>query len=329
MNLFPLKARPARRECAGTPLNMKTTILRHSRVSAAAVLLVAMFTFSPAASAIDALLLEDTYVDNGTSGKPLPNATNYGTSPDLRVFKGAGRVGRVFLKFSLETLPPGTLASDVAQARLVLWVNNNASLLGPITISPVTSAWDELALKDNTTAGLTFGTPQLTELPVSYSSNFISIDVSEIVKAWLNGTLTNEGLEIQAAASATYLNLAFDSKESTLTSHEPRLEIALSRVGPPGPAGPDGATGQQGPQGERGPAGATGPEGAVGSQGPVGQQGPAGAAGLTGAQGPAGPQGEVGPAGPQGPQGAAGTWPTRLEPKGDLSMGEFTQGPTP
>src|SRR3954465_8992017 len=76
------------------------------------------------AGAVEALLLQDTYVDNGTTGgKPPPNGSNYGSGLDLRVFKGNGRLGRTFLKFSLATMPPGILPSDVIHARLRLWVN--------------------------------------------------------------------------------------------------------------------------------------------------------------------------------------------------------------
>src|SRR3954464_4593797 len=93
------------------------------------------------ADAVEALLLQDTYVDNGTTGgKPPPNASNYGAGIDLRVFKGNGRLGRAFLKFSLATLPPGTLASDVNNARLRFWVNNNSTIAGSITLTPVVTA---------------------------------------------------------------------------------------------------------------------------------------------------------------------------------------------
>jgi hypothetical protein len=86
------------------------------------------------ASAVEALLLQDTYVDNGsTGGKPPPNASNYGAGTDLRVFKGGGRLGRTFLKFSLATLPPGTMASDVSHARLRFWVNSNSTIAVPLT----------------------------------------------------------------------------------------------------------------------------------------------------------------------------------------------------
>ena len=359
--------------------------------------------------AVEALLLQDTYVDNGTTGgKPPPNASNYGSGMDLRVFKGNGRLGRTFLKFSLTTLPPGTAASDVAHARLRFWVNGNSTVPGAVTFIPVITPWDEYTLKDNSTGSLSFGSPTISELSISSINNFVSIDVTDWVKAWIAGTLVNEGIKVEASAATTFLSLAFDSKESDQTSHEPRLEISLSRIGPagpqgvsgvpgvPGPAGSPGATGStgavgpagsqgaQGPQGiagpggtkwfsstgapeqnvgalldyyldvasgdvwqkvssERGPVwekqgnirglqGAAGSEGAPGPQGPPGPSGPPGVAGIAGITGPIGPQGSIGPAGdagPQGPPGPAAIWPIRIQPQGDLAMGEYAQGPPP
>lgn len=320
------------------------------RLSITAAVL-ATLAAAPKTLAVDALLLQDTYVDNGATGtKPPPNLSNYGSGADLRVFKGSGRIGRSFIKFNIATVPPGATPANIVQARLLLWVNGNSTLPGSITIIPVTVAWDELKLTDTTAGSLTFGAPKLADIPVSNVANFISIDVTDLVKGWLNGSLVNEGLMIEASTSATTLNLAFDSKESTLTSHAPQLEIVLAQVGPQGPqglAGPQGlqglpgvqgakgdtgAQGQQGPagaKGDKGDTGAQGSQGVAGAQGATGLAGPAGPAGLNGAQGPTGAVGPEGPAGPAGPQGPAGTWPTRLEPQGDLSMGEFTQGPTP
>jgi len=185
------------------------------------------------ACAVEALLLQDTYVDSGTTGgETPPNASNYGAGADLRVFKGSGRLGRAFLKFSLETLPPGTAASDVTHARLRLWVNSKSTAAGSITLRPVTAPWDEYTLKDNTTGGLTFGRPQLSELSVESMNNFISIDVTIWVKAWLDGKLLNEGIEIAPSENTKFLDLAFDSKESDRTSHEARLEISLNKSVP-------------------------------------------------------------------------------------------------
>lgn len=207
---------------------MNASLLQHTR--ALAFVLLAFVFVSPQVRAVEALLLQDTYVDSGATGDdPPPNASNYGSGTDLRVFKGNGRTGRAFLKFSLETLPPGTTASDVTQARLRLWVNSNSTAAGSITLSPVTASWDEYALKDNTTRDLTFGEPRLSELPIESMNSFVSIDVTTWVKAWLDGTLRNEGILIESAATTDFMDLFFDSKESDRTSHEARLEVSLSK----------------------------------------------------------------------------------------------------
>jgi hypothetical protein len=295
---------------------------------AAILALLAIFITARSASAVEALLLQDTYVDNGTTGGK-PYNSNYGSAIDLRVFKGNGRVARAFLKFTLATLPAGTTANDIVQARLRLWINNNSTAAGAITLSPVTTAWDEYLLKDNSSGNLTFGLPKLSEMSVSSSNSFMSVDVTDWVKAWLGGTLANEGIQIEPAATTTLLDIAFDSKESNQTSHEPRLEVSLSRTGPAGPQGAPGVPGIPGPPGVPGTTGSIGPVGPAGSQGLQGPQGMAGPPGPAGPNGDIGPIGPIGPMGPVGPPGPAAVWPVRIAPQGDLAMGEFTQGPPP
>ena len=265
---------------AGSPLPLIMNISLPRRTAIVIVVLSLTVTARPARAA-EALLLQDTYVDNGTNGgKSAPNASNYGSAMDLRVFKGNGHLGRTFLKFSLATLLPGTTASDVAGARLRFWVNDNSTVAGAITLTPVTAPWDEYTLKDNSTGSLSFGSPTLSGLSITSINNFVSIDVTDWVKAWIAGTLVNEGIEIEASPTTTFLDLSFDSKESDQTSHEPRLEVSLSRIGPAGPQGVSGVPGVPGPAGSPGATGSTGPVGPAGSQGPQGPQGIAGPAGT-------------------------------------------------
>jgi hypothetical protein len=131
-------------------------------------------------------------------------------------------------------------------------------------------------------------------------------------------------------------------------------------MGSIGPQGVPGGVGPAGPSGTAGPAGPTGPAGLQGIAGADGTKwfsssgAPSAEIGglsdyylnlntgdvwkkvsneggavwvnqgnIRGAQGPAGIDG------PPGPPGPAAVWPTRVAPQGDLSMGEFTQGPLP
>jgi hypothetical protein len=279
-----------------------------------ATILLLFFLAGDKAAALEALLVQDTYVD---SGNPT---TNYGNSGDLRVtagdFNDSG-VLRTFLKFTTATLPPGTVAGDIKQARLRLWVNSSSQpcmclevvgrttpIIGSITLTPVTSAWGELDLTDETAADLTFGLDH-ANVQLNSIGNFVSIDVTDWVQGWLAGTLVNEGFMIETGTTYSFMeSLVFDSKESQVTSHEPQLDIVL--VGPAGPQGPAGAAGPQGLQGLTGATGATGPQGVTGPVGPIGPQGNTGATGANGVTGPAGPTGLQGPQGLQGVAGANG-----------------------
>jgi len=157
-------------------------------------------------------------------------------------------------------------------------------------MTPITSPWDELTIRNINTGGMTFGLPKLTGLPINSTSDFVSIDVTGWVKAWLAGSLINEGFQIESALG-TGLDLYFDSKEATQTSHEPRLEITLDSIGPQGPVGPQGPQGSMGPIGQQGPVGPIGLTGAQGAVGPVGAEGPVGPIGSPGVVGPVGPPG--------------------------------------
>jgi hypothetical protein len=317
-------------------MKTNTALVRHGLISALASAAILATT---QANAVQVTLLQDTFVDTDTTGSPTPNNTNYGGNVNLRAQRNANHSCRSFIQFGLGRLPSGTTANDVNQAWLRIWVNNSTVATGLITLKPITSAWDENTIKNNNSSGMTYGTPSITDFSVTTSQDFVDIDVTTWVKAWINGTLTNNGIQIEASSSSTGQNLYFDSKESQNTSHEPQLEIVLNGpAGPQGPAGPTGATGLNWKGNWSGstayvvndavfsggsayvatrahtnvqpPSSDTwnliaqkGDTGAVGAQGP---QGPAGATGAAGAQGPQGPAGATGAAGAQGPAGPAG-----------------------
>src|SRR6266403_1238317 len=143
------------------------------RLPATVVSFLAIFLPVPSVIGLDALLLQDAYVDNGA---PFQTFLNYGSSGDLRVFKNGTRSMRSLLKFSLETLPPGATAANITQARLRLWVNSNTLTLGSITMTPITSRWDELTIRNINTGGMTSGLPKLIGLSINSRSDFVSID---------------------------------------------------------------------------------------------------------------------------------------------------------
>ena len=190
----------------------------------------------------------DAYTSSATSTK------NYGAATTLQVGSGV----RSFLQFDLSTLSPAT---TVSKATLRLYVTS-VTTPGSFDVLLVQNAWSEETLTDKnrpSPATVIAGPIDLTTASVN---QFVVIDITPIVQEWLQFPSTNNGIALQLFT--TQGSFAFDSKESTSTSHQPELEVAMT-----GPAGPAGALGPVGPMGPSGPPG------------PQGQQGPTGSSATT------------------------------------------------
>ena len=272
------------------------------------------------------------------SYSPTPNQ-NYGTYSSLFVQKESGVISASYVKFNITTLPAG---AAVSKATLRLFVNQ-VSGSGKFDVYQLNGSWTEGGLTYNNAPAL--GTSATGNNPVSFSGSsvnqFIVIDITSLVQAWANGSLSNNGLAL--AITTTSGGVAFDSKEAITTSHQPELEIALNGAqGPPGPQGPQGPAGAAGPEGPAGPQGVAGANGqgftfrnafnngtnynaydvvtyngstynakvTIPAGGGIPDQNPNWAlwaqVGAQGQQGQQGAQGATGATGPQGPQGLPG-----------------------
>jgi hypothetical protein len=151
---------------------------------------------------------QDSYVVPG-------GAINFGTAATLNVGGPTGAQGLV--QFDLTALPAGA----VAKAILVLYVNKLGTA-GTVSVANANTGWSESMVTglNAPVAGLLTAGP----FPVSTGSSYVSMDITSIVNGWLSGT-PNNGLLITAAGGA---NVAFDSKESTTTSHPAALTITAA-----------------------------------------------------------------------------------------------------
>lgn len=198
---------------------------------------------------------------------------------------GALRVGTgslSYLRFSLDGLPAGVTGDRVALATLRLRATKVLKP-GTLDVRAIHAAWNEDALTGANAPEP--GAAAAEDVAVLRSGQVVTVNVTALVKAWLDGSTANQGLILTDAGTGVVVD--FDSKESR-TGEAPRLVIDLSDAGPPG------VPGIQGP---------AGPRGVAGEQGPAGPRGLPGKDGAAGAAGPAGIPGEQGPAGPEGPQG--------------------------
>lgn len=301
--------------------------------------------------ALEAPLIGDAYV----SGASTTVNTNYGTSTLLYIngaTSGTSMRRRIWVQFDvMRAIPAGMTAADITSATLRVYAVT-------VTTGGAVGAFAAVTDFGETTVNATrLGTSTVYDYQqITTSGQFVNFDVTDLVKEWVSGSRRNDGIALVAVTGTTVPNITIDSKENTTTSHAPSLHLVLR--GPEGPAGPQGVQGPVGPKGDAGvagPQGATGPAGPVGATGMTGPQGAPGAAGqngktlISGTEDPSGSIGVdgdfyvntstttlfgpkaggtwpaglslIGPAGPQGP-------PTlRIAPRGDISMGEFTQGP--
>ncbi len=275
----------------------------------------------PDADAARALLTDDTFI--ATKGvlrqQSFNNAGNILVDNSTWQFRG-------LLRFDLRpALPPGATAAQLAKATLSLNVYA-LGIPGSIDIVAVDGEWSETTLRGNNAPP--FQNSPRTKLPyantrVEAAKTWMSFDVTELVRDWMDGTQPNYGLALLPGDPRVIVS--FNTRELGFGRAPAELELIYTtaqQAGPPGPAGPAGKQGVPGPQGPAGLNGLAGPPGPVGAAGPVG---PAGERGLQGERG------EPGPAGPPAPPVPEGNVPTvyRIHPRGDISMGAFTQGEKP
>ena len=234
-------------------------------------------------------LTQDSFMNPGVG-------TNFGTATTLNV--GGAANSQALAQFDLSALPSGVTASQVAKATFFLFVNK-LSAAGTINISVANGSWSELTVSGTT--GPVAAAAVASGISVTAAGNYVYVDATTAVQNWLNGSATNSGFIITSAGGG--VNVLFDSKESSTTSHPPTLTILLTNYGP---TGATGATGNNGTNGSTGATGATGNNGTNGSTGATGATGNNGTNGSTGATGATGTNGSTGTTGATGNNGANG-----------------------
>jgi hypothetical protein len=187
-------------------------------------------------------------------------ATNYGAAATLNV-ESASQTA--YIQFDLSTIPSGYTSANIAQASLKLYVNAVATA-GNFNVNFVDGAWTESTINANLSPAMGTTIASNVALTKSNVHDYIVIDITPALAAWLNGTQANDGIALVANSP---LSCSFDSKENTGTSHSAELDIVFLGNGAQGPAGPQGPEGPQGSQGVSGPIGPAGPQGVAGPAG--------------------------------------------------------------
>jgi hypothetical protein len=186
--------------------------------------------------------------------------TNYGSAVTLGVVSTAASIQTTYIQFDLSSIPAGYKSSNLSKATLKLYVNTVVTA-GSFNIDFVNGAWTEKKITSSLAPAL--GAPIVSSRPLTTANvkDYVLVDITAAVGAWLDGTQANDGIALVANSP---LSASFDSKENTAQSHPPEIDIVFSGTGAQGPPGPQGPQGPQGLMGPTGPQGPQGPQGAPG-----------------------------------------------------------------
>ncbi len=156
----------------------------------------------------------DSYTNTATP------TTNFGAKTVLDVESASQNS---YIEFDLSSIPAGYTASDITKATLKLYVNT-VTKAGSFNVDYVNGTWAEATIDANNAPALGSTIAASVPLTTADKNQYILIDITSAVQAWLNGT-ANDGI---ALVGNSPLNASFDSKESTSTSHAAELDIVFA-----------------------------------------------------------------------------------------------------
>ena len=160
-----------------------------------------------------------------------PSADSYTNSADPTTNYGAktlldvdGATQATYIQFNLASIPSG---ATVSQATLKLYVNA-VTTAGSFNVNYVSGTWAESTLTYDLAPAQGSTIASGVSLTTADKNQYILIDITPALQAWLSGSETNNGIALVAVGT---FNASFDSKESTSTSHPPELDIVFAGDG--------------------------------------------------------------------------------------------------
>ena len=204
---------------------------------------IALAAFHISALALTLPVSEDT----STSGNAFLAKT---AGKDTALHVSAARQG--LIRFEAGAFADSVAATDVTKARLVLYINSVAAP-GALTLHRITQDWSE-----HSAALPAYDATPLATIPASsvVGKQFIIVDVTAAVQAWLREPGTDFGFAIAGSGGARVL---LGAKEGPGTGHPAQLQIETGDAAGPFIAESDDA--EDAAEGGRSRASATAPIG--------------------------------------------------------------------
>jgi hypothetical protein len=196
-------------------MNRTRFVLKTQKLQFLPALLLFLSLFACAAAYAQITPLGDTYTNTGDP------TTNYGAKTLLDV-DGATQIA--YIQFNLASIPA---TASISQATLKLYVNA-VTKAGSFNVDYVNGAWSEGTIDASNAPPPGAAIVSNVSITTADKNQYILVDVTSAVQAWLSGSETNNGIAL--VANSTF-NASFDSKENTATSHPAELDIVVGSGG--------------------------------------------------------------------------------------------------
>ncbi len=145
-------------------------------------------------------------------------STNFGANVLLSV-DGATEIS--YIQFNLASIPSG---ASVSKATLKLYAHT-VTTAGSFNVDFVNGSWAEGTITTSLSPALGGAIASNVSITKAEKNQFILVDITSAVQAWLSGSQANDGIALVANGS---FNASFDSKESTTTSHAAELDVVFA-----------------------------------------------------------------------------------------------------
>ncbi len=161
---------------------------------------------------------QDAYTDTAKS------TTNFGTATTLNVQSATGSIQTSYMQFDLSSIPTSYTGSNIAKATLKLYVNS-VTKAGSFNVDFVNGSWSENKITASMAPALGGTIAGSVPLTSANKNDYVTVDVTSALQAWLNGSQVNDGIALVANSP---LVSTFDSKENTGTSHPVELDVVYA-----------------------------------------------------------------------------------------------------
>ena len=197
------------------------------------LLLLAALIFVPFAQA-EIPVTDDTFTTTAAPAKAFGSSialivqSPTATGSMASLSEASGYTAYAYMRFDIAAFPNLT-TTNLGSAKLRLFVNYVVSP-GKFDVYLVGAPWSESTLTASTatsTGAVQTGTPIATGVSVTRALQYLDIDITAALTAWLTDPTKNYGI-ILVPSNGSNIFASFDSKENLLTGHDPRVTVVVN-----------------------------------------------------------------------------------------------------